>query len=224
MNPLLIDVDEIINEILYERRWKYDMKIEKVNLAEIEKSLHQGISRWTRLMVILSSSELFTDVERIADAIISLKAYLNDLFSKVRHTRNHFFLFKTLRCLFQKKISFTRDIFRVHNLAVSCVQYVEPMKFYPSSNFVYKHMAFLVFQDNKVILRYYLESTNIFESYYVLCSMSSDMLVHKQIKQYGNVKPKYSELKRMIILDISNGKNTPPFIIKAFPFSISNSR
>ncbi len=122
---------------------------------------------------------------------------------------------------FQKKISFTRDIFRLHNLAVSCVEYIEPLKFYPSSNFVYKHMAFIVFQDNQIILRYYLESTHIFDLYYVLCSMSADMLVHRQVKQYGNIRPKYSDIKRMIIHDLSSGKNQPPFLIKSVSFSKS---
>ena len=82
-------------------------------------------------------------------------------------------------------------------------------------------MAFIVFQENKIILRYYLESTHIFELYYVLCSMSADMLIHKQIKQYGNSRPKYSDLKRMIIHDISYGKNQPAFLIKSFSFTKS---
>jgi hypothetical protein len=51
--------------------------------------------------------------------------------------------------------------------------------------------------------------------------MSADMLVHRQVKQYGNIRPKYSDIKRMIIHDLSSGKNQPPFLIKSVSFSKS---
>jgi hypothetical protein len=123
--------------------------------------------------------------------------------------------------LFQKHMSFVRDIFKAGNLVVSCVEYFQPMKFYPNSSFVFKHMVFLVFQDNEIILRYYLESTNFFELYYVLCSMSSNNMVHRQIKPFGSIKPKYVDLKLVIIGDLAHGMNRTPLTIK--PINTSNN-
>ena len=80
-------------------------------------------------------------------------------------------------------------------------------------------MAFIVFQDDQIVLRYYLETTNYFELYYMLCSMSPDMLSHKQIKSFGNKKPTYAELKQHIIQDLTYGVNQPPFLIKSISFN-----
>ena len=80
MNSLLINVEDILSEIASEFHWKNAVNL-KIN--EVEKSINNGIARWTRLMIILSSSELFADVDRISNEIINLKAYLKDLFPKV---------------------------------------------------------------------------------------------------------------------------------------------
>ena len=80
MNPLLIDVDEILKEILNERRWINDYN---ARIGDIEKNINDGLNRWSRIMIILSSSELFVDVDRISNEIINLKAFLRDLFPKV---------------------------------------------------------------------------------------------------------------------------------------------
>jgi hypothetical protein len=80
MNPLFIDVDEILNEIFHERRWINDYN---ARIGDIEKSINEKLDRWSRIMIILSSSELFIDVDRISKEIINLSAFLGDLFPKV---------------------------------------------------------------------------------------------------------------------------------------------
>lgn len=69
----------------------------------------------------------------------------------------------------------------------------------------FKHVRFSVYRGDELIMRYFLESTQMDEMYFVLGSMSLDYRHHSQIEPYGPIPPKYKQMKNTVIRDLTVG-------------------
>ncbi len=87
MQQIIIDIESILFEI-YNERYLKDLPT-----SDIEINLNESLSRWSKLMIILSNSERYDDVDKISNEIIELKKYLEDVFPKVYFIVVPFFSF-----------------------------------------------------------------------------------------------------------------------------------
>ena len=111
---------------------------------------------------------------------------------------------------------------------IDCAQFFEPVPFYGSQQSstpgeLMKLYRFSVYNvsRNEVVLRYYLERSNVTQFYHVLCFM--DDSCHGQVKPYGTEAPSYWEVRRSMLEDLglrlapeSQSPPPPPLALTVF--------
>ena len=111
---------------------------------------------------------------------------------------------------------------------IDCAQFFEPVPFYgnqqtSTSGELMKLYRFSVYNvsQNEVVLRYYLERSNVTQFYHVLCFM--DDSCHGQVKPYGTEAPSYWEVRRSMLEDLglrlapeSQAPPPPPLALTVF--------
>ena len=90
---------------------------------------------------------------------------------------------------------------------IDCAQFFEPVPFYGSQQSscageLMKLHRFSVYNmvKNDVVLRYYLERSNVTQFYHVLCFMDNNC--HGQVKPYGSEVPSYWEVRQNMLDDL----------------------
>ena len=90
---------------------------------------------------------------------------------------------------------------------IDCAQFFEPVPFYGNQQSscpgeLMKLYRFSVYNvtTNEVVLRYYLERSNITQLYHVLCFMDENC--HGQVKPYGTEPPSYWEVRQSMLEDV----------------------
>ena len=90
---------------------------------------------------------------------------------------------------------------------IDCAQFFEPVPFYGNQQSscpgeLMKLYRFSVYNmtSNEVVLRYYLERSNITQLYHVLCFM--DESCHGQVRPYGTEPPTYWEVRQSMVEDV----------------------
>ncbi len=104
---------------------------------------------------------------------------------------------------------------------IDCAQFFEPVPFYGNQQGnpgeLMKLYRFSVYDvaNNEVILRYYLERSNVIQLYHVLCYTLDSY--RGQVRPYGSEFPSYWELRQHMLDDVNNrvlnillrGRQTP---------------
>lgn len=90
---------------------------------------------------------------------------------------------------------------------IDCAQFFEPVPFYGNQQSscpgeLMKLYRFSVYNvaRNEVVLRYFLERSNITQFYHVLCFM--DQSCHGQVKPYGTEPPSYWDVRHDMLEDL----------------------
>jgi len=91
---------------------------------------------------------------------------------------------------------------------IDCAQFFEPVPFYGNQQTscpgeLMKLYRFSVYNvaRNEVVLRYYLERSNVSQLYHVLCFMDDNC--HGQVKPYGTEPPSYWEVRQSMLEDLN---------------------
>ena len=121
---------------------------------------------------------------------------------------------------------------------IDCAKFFEPVPFYGNQQSscpgeLMKLYRFSVYNvaTNEVVLRYYLERSNVTQLYHVLCFMDDNC--HGQVKPYGTEPPPYWEVRHSMLEDlqlrllnlISPGAPPAPqpLAVTVFPSAASSS-
>ena len=177
------DVDLVLGQIQEARHWKG--KVDSPT-DEFLNAVGPQFDRWREVLTELSSADRRADADRICAAIHELQ---RDWGAK---------LFPLER--FE---AFGRDRFVFRDLRIDAAEFFAPVPYYPGDATIVKLFRFSVYRANKVVLRYYLEKSNILEVFYVLTRVDPASNSHAQIKPYGRAAPDYWDLKHNVLNDLA---------------------
>ncbi|XP_037031172.1 uncharacterized protein LOC119070796 isoform X2 [Bradysia coprophila] len=181
------DIEQLINEIRAERRWRDDGA---GNNKEFWDHIEKELSSWTQRMIKLCNEKKYDDHEKVIKEIVELRNHIDNIFPKSVDT-------------------FVIDAFDVGPHRVIAEHYYSPQPFYPNDNFtsLRKHVKFTIFVGNQVIRRFFLESSHYERLNYVLGSSSVDYRQHRQHSHYMDIRPTYIEMKNDVIKDLTEGSS-----------------
>lgn len=148
---------------------------------ELMQTLGPRFGRWASGMTRLEADGHPEDAVRVADAIVAMRAAI-PTFPQ------------------DNPDAFARELMRVAGRRVDAAQFFEPVRFYASDDRIMKLYRFSVYEDDKVIRRYYLEHSEMNGPFYVL-GMTDDS-GHHQIVVYGSEPPSYLRLRTDMVADM----------------------
>ncbi len=139
---------------------------------------------WGALMTELTSAGQHDDADRVAQAIVAMRNAIDPT-------------------LFPRNApdAFLRDRFVVDGHRIDAVQFFEPVRYYPNDPSIMKLYRFSVYSGENVVVRFYLEHSNIAGDYYVLGR--AEPSGHRQVQPYGPRVPTYAEMRSAVLADLA---------------------
>ena len=141
------------------------------------------------------------DSRREADTIV------NEMVALRNYWGPHLLPSSTCNAFVRERIPLTLGVDQ-RQFRIDCAQFFEPVPFYGNQQSscpgeLMKLYRFSVYNvaTNEVILRYYLERSNITQLYHVLCFMDDNC--HGQVKPYGTEAPPYWEVRQSMLADLN---------------------
>ena len=147
------------------------------------------------------SSQDDLESRREADAIVSEMVALRN------HWGPQLLPSSTCNAFVRERIPLTLGVDQ-RQFRIDCAQFFEPVPFYSnqrssSPGELMKLYRFSVYDEaeNDVVLRYFLERSNITQFYHVLCFMDNNC--HGQVKPFGIEPPPYWEVRQSMLEDLN---------------------
>lgn len=190
------------NEMIVNLRRAYDWKTEFSSPTQQFLSLMDRLYMECQQHLTSLSSQGDINCRREADVIVN----------EMINVRNHWgpkLLPSTICNAFvRERIDLTLGT-EQRRFRIDCAQFFEPVPFYSSSNSqstnvgeLMKLFRFSVYDlsRNEVILRYYLERSNVSQLYHVLCFTCENY--RGQVHPYGTESPSYWEVRHHMLEDV----------------------
>ena len=176
------DVTKVIEQIRKERRWK---ELVTEPTPEFLEAASKHFTEWGEVLARLSAEQRHDEADQIVTELLELRKFWgNKIFPP------------------EKFDAFVRDTFYVKGAKVIGFQFFEPVEFYKGDPALLKFYRFSVYDKDKVVMRYYLERSEMIEPYFVLGRMTPENS-HKQVQPYGSKMPSYWTLRADTIADLS---------------------
>lgn len=185
---------KILGDIKDAYKWKdkYQSTCQEL-LDEIDHLFFKSQQHMTKLSS-LGTKEAQKEVDAIVEELINLRNHLGPALFPPNMT-----------ALARESIELTLG---GKEYRIDTAQYFEPIPYYSGDNSgenfgeLMKLYRFSVYNlsDNSIILRYFLERSNVLQLYHVLCFTTAE--IHGQLKPYGTECPDYWDQREQVLLDM----------------------
>ena len=190
------------NEIIVNLKKAYEWKAKFNSPTQEFLSLMDRLYMECQLHLTALSSRGDVESKREADVIV------NEMISVRNYWGPQLLPSSICNAFVRERITITLGA-EERNFRVDCAQFFEPVPFYGSSNTqpnnhgeLMKLYRFSVYDlsRNEVILRYYLERSNVTQLYHVLCFTCENY--RGQVHPYGTESPSYWEVRQHMLQDV----------------------
>jgi hypothetical protein len=176
-------VESVRAKIVAERRWA---TLVTAPTNEFVTAIGPLFDEWSRVLVALSAAGQQADADGLCAAIVELRNHLGVAILPV-----------------ERFDSFLRDRFWAANRRVEAAQFFEPMRLHPGDGRVLTLYRLSVYEDDRVIVRYYLERVTLDgEDGYVLGLVDAGTSEHSEIARLGPDEPSYWVVRDRTLRDV----------------------
>ena len=188
---------EVLEELSKAYRWREQFDHPSSEFL----SLMDGLYMECQLHLTVLSARGDVDSRREADAIVSEMVALRNYWGPCLLPSS------TCNAFVRERIPLTLGVEQRH-FRIDCAQFFEPVPFYGNQQSsscpgeLMKLYRFSVYNvaTNEVVLRYYLERSNVIQLYHVLCFTCENY--RGQVRPYGVEPPTYWEVRQNMLEDV----------------------
>jgi len=188
---------EILTKLCRAYRWKSDIEESSQEFLTLVSRLYMECQ--LHLTALASRGDV--ESKREADAIVNEMVALRNYWGPGLLPNS------TCNAFVRERIPLTLGV-EQRQFRIDCAQFFEPVPFYGNQQTscpgeLMKLYRFSVYNvaRNEVVLRYYLERSNVSQLYHVLCFMDDNC--HGQVKPYGTEPPSYWEVRQSMLEDLN---------------------
>ena len=187
---------EVMEELTKAYRWREQFDQPSQEFLALMDRLYMEC----QLHLTALSSRGDVESRREADAIVGEMVALRD------HWGPQLLPSSTCNAFVRERIPLTLGV-EQRQFRIDCAQFFEPVPFYSTQQSscpgeLMKLYRFSVYNvvKNEVVLRYYLERSNVIQLYHVLCFTCENY--RGQVKPYGTEPPSYWEVRQNMLEDV----------------------
>ena len=190
------------NEIITNLKTAYEWKKQFDNPTQQFLSLMDRLYMECQLHLTALSSQADLNSKREADVIV------NEMINVRNHWGPKLLPSSICNAFVRERITLTLGA-EQRRFRIDCAQFFEPVPFYSTSNSQGRNVGELMklyrfsvydLSRNEVILRYYLERSNVTQLYHVLCFTCDNY--RGQVHPYGTESPSYWEVRHHMLEDV----------------------